>query len=260
MDSEPKSVVENAKEMQSRQIANGELVITPFATFKFSYLSSEIFQQSLVRDQILQMNIPKITIDNAKQVIEDLRIKKPITIISLVKREKEQADPIASLKGSVSSSSEVILYFDPQNPRVVESLRKWRGRQVAHELNHIARYQAGKMEDKKHFLLDHLISEGLATHYEEYWGDKFEPTPWGSALTYQQEKEEWKKARQQGNSPMWTFSQWFFGEGHPSLTGYHLGTAIVRAYFQSHPGARMKDVVTMSSRDILKKSSYEGNM
>ena len=107
-------------------------------------------------------------------------------------------------------------------------------------------------------LLDAMISEGLATYYEEHWNGEYTESKWGHALNRAQLQDEWHQAQHELNSVSYNYQDWFFGTGvnHPVWTGYSLGTAIIQAYFQRHAGAKMAEVVKMPSKKILKESGY----
>ena len=201
MDTEPRitGAPDRVRQIIKEKRDRGELVETPFATFHFSYLSDPKFQQSAVRDQILQLNLPEITITNARRAIEDLRIKShfhrlPLEITTRIPRDDEKWIIIPSLCiGGKGVSGELMeLYFDPDHPKVVESLRG-RSTGIAHELNHVARWQSGQMGGT---LLDGIVSEGLATYYQEHWTGEEKPTRWGNALTPEQEQQEWEELKQ----------------------------------------------------------------
>lgn len=230
-----------------------------FALFQFPYLPDPRFINSAAREEILALKLSELTIANAKRAIDDLNIRKKVTVITKIPDENERRFIIPSLGigGRSVEHATVLLFFDPNHPKVIQNLRQWRPSEIAHELNHEARRQRGKFG---HTLLDAMINEGLATYYQEQWDEDSPKTPWGNALFANQQKEEWEKAQPVLREPLteklWT--EWFFGANklHSVWTGYSLGAAIVRAYFQHHPQAKMRDIVGMKSEDILKQSGY----
>jgi uncharacterized protein YjaZ len=250
-------VVERIKQLREEQIRSGELLITPFATFHFPYLSSPKFLDSVNKDALLALDLPTITITAAKQAIEDLKIKQPITITTLIPESEEKWHIIPSLGigGRAFSSTKIKLYFDPEYSAVIESLSQQGARQVAHEINHAARFQDNKIGNS---LLDAMTTEGLATYYEEQWGGQYLATPWGNALRPRQVVDEWQKAQSELEKSDYDYNGWFFGRnsGHPQWTGYSLGTAIVNEYFRRHPKNKMAKVVRKDSREILKDSGF----
>jgi uncharacterized protein YjaZ len=250
-------VVERIKQLQQAKIQTGELIITPFATFHFPYLSSPKFLDSVSKDTILALDLPTITTTAAKQALEDLKVKQPVIITTLIPEDEEKWHIIPSLGigGRAFSSTEIRLYFDPEHPAVVESLSQQGARQVAHEINHTARFQGNKIGNS---LLDAIITEGLATYYEERWEGEYLAMPWGNALTPAQIVNEWQKAKSELEKSNYDYRGWFFGRnsGHPQWTGYSLGTAIVNEYFKKHPKDKMAKVVRKNSREILKDSGF----
>lgn len=107
-------------------------------------------------------------------------------------------------------------------------------------------------------MLNALIFEGLATNYEENWNNQKQETPWGHALTPDQLKAEWQKAKTELDSTNFDYSAWFFGKDdtHPSWTRYALGAAIVKAYLDLHPDKPMKELVRKPSKEILRESKF----
>lgn len=244
------------EKLQKERIEKGELVTTTSATYKFPYLSDERFLTSPNRPALELLNLPQITIEQSEKVISDLKVHVPITLIRKIPNQEEQGAIIPSLGigGNAVSGQEIVLYFDPSYSNVIESLKNYAGRQIAHEMNHLRRFQFGKMGNT---LLDAVICEGLATYYEDHWGTDLE-TPWGHVLNEEQIRKLWVEAQEELGSDRFNYNQWFFGEGgkYPAWTGYSLGTAIIEAYVERHPTTSIKDLVRKSSKDILKKSSF----
>lgn len=257
---QPKSVVERINALRQQQIQSGELRETSIGTFHFSYLSDPRYQNvdPTVKAAFEQLNIPDLTITETEKAVRDLKIKKGLTVNTVIPTAEERVNVIPSLGigGRAISPTEVRYFFDLTHPKVVESLRLWKKKQVAHETNHLARWQSGQFGNT---LLDALISEGLATRYEEHWGGEYLATPWGQALTETELTIEWKRAQGELHSQQYSHPEWFFGrnERHPWWTGYSLGTAIVNEYVSKHPNIPMRDLVRMPSVNILKGSSFQ---
>lgn len=250
-------IVERIEQIKKERVESGETVVTPGITFEFPFLRDERFLSSPQKDALLNFAGSQSTIPPSKEAVADLRLKKPLTIIRTIPEDNERQYIIPSIGigGVAFSGNEVKLYFDPSHDNVVESLSKLGERQIAHEINHVARFQAGKMDNS---LLDAMISEGLATYHEEYWRGKYLETRWGHALNPDQLIEEWEKAKKELTSSEYNYRDWFFGidKGHPVWTGYSLGTAIVSDYFKKHPQAGMVEVVRVPSKKILKESGF----
>ena len=256
-DQDSSNVVERIKEIRKQRIESREIVNTPTAIFLFPFLRDERYLNSSNHEVIRQLAGAENTVEHAQKVIRDLRIKKPIIITREIPNDDKRGIIIPSMGfgGIALSDKEVKLYFDPAHPNVVESLSGWSGRQIAHELNHIARWQVHKLGKT---LLDAIISEGLATYSEERWDGEYKATKWGRALNPVQIRDEWQQAQHELDSISYNYTSWFFGRGgnHPIWTGYSLGAAVINAYFQRHPGVKMADVVRMPSKKILKESRF----
>lgn len=239
-------------------IDSGELIRTPLATYHNSYLNDPRYLNSSVLDEISRLKLPELTRIEVEGVAKDLRLHGPLTIRRLIPSKEEEKFiiiPSLGIGGRAISDHEACLYFDPLNPHVVESLSHWAGREIAHELNHLARWQA-KIRGRT--LLDAFVFEGLATVYEERYQNKYQPTPWGQALSKEQIVSEWQKARLELDSTDYDRDDWFFGRhhGHPVWTGYALGTAIVQSYVEQHPNESMSRLVRKPSAAILHNSRF----
>ncbi len=252
------SIIERINRLERQALERGELVSRPGVTYRFQYLSNPEFLASPNRDVINQLGIDSVTVAAGEATLKELRLKRPIEIVVSVPAEEDRWKIIPSLGigGLATPETFINLYFDPSHPKIAENLKTWRARQVAHEINHLARFQAGK---RGKVLLDMLISEGLATHHEEFFGGIYLPTPWGNSLSPEELVSEWEKAKLELFNHKYDYYSWFFGigGGHPIHTGYTLGTEIVRSYFKKNPRAQMRDVVRMDSKTILQKSAWK---
>lgn len=226
----------------------------PFGVFNFTFLDSPAYQNSAVRGEINQLDLPDFFIAEAEKVVKDLEIKKPLTITVGIPFEDEDnyIIPLLGIGARTISDHEVIFQLDPDHQDIVTNISKWQTRQIAHELNHVAR----GISDQT--LLDALVFEGLATVYEESWGGEYLETPWGNTLRGESLKEEWQRIQKGLNLPFSNYQDWFYGENpdNPTWPGYALGKAIVKAYIGLHPDIPMKELVRKQSREIL--SEFNG--
>lgn len=256
---QPKSVIDRINALQEQQIQSGELRKTPIGTFHYPYLKDLRYQNAdpEVKAAIEQLNIPDLTVTETEKAVIDLKIREKLTVTTIIPTSEEERHIIPSLGigGRAISPTEARYYFDPTHPKVVESLKEWKERQVAHETNHLARLQTNKPGVT---LLDALISEGLATYYEEHWKNIYQPTPWGHVLSAENLTREWNQARLDLLSPRYNHGEWFFGQNgkHSVWTGYSLGTAIVDGYMSKHPQCPMSQLVRKPSIEILNKSGF----
>ena len=251
-------MIDRVHKLQRKLNESEELIKTPLATYHNPYLRDPRYLNSPLLDEISRLKLPELTRTEVEGVTEDLRLKGPLTIRRLIPTEDEAKFiiiPSLGIGGRAISDHEARLYFDPLNTHVVESLSYWAGREIAHELNHLTRWQA-KIRGKT--LLDAFIFEGLATVYEEHYGNRYQPTLWGQALSKEQIVSEWQKAQQELDSTDYDREDWFFGRhhGHPLWTGYALGTAIVQSYSDRHPDESMSQLVRKTSATILRKSGF----
>jgi len=193
----PSSMIDRVHKLQRKLNESEELIKTPLATYHNPYLRDPRYLNSPLLDEISRLKLPELTRTEVEGVTEDLRLKGPLTIRRLIPTEDEAKFiiiPSLGIGGRAISDHEARLYFDPLNTHVVESLSYWAGREIAHELNHLTRWQA-KIRGKT--LLDAFIFEGLATVYEEHYGNRYQPTLWGQALSKEQIVSEWQKAQQE---------------------------------------------------------------
>lgn len=245
------------KQLEKEEFERGEIVKVPNAIFHFPFLQNASFLNSPNKSVLVSLAGPENTVHHAQEVIQDLEIKKSVIITREIPTgyKRRNIIPFLGIGGRALSDTEVELYFDPNHANVVESLSSWSGRQIAHELNHVARWQAHAM---KKTLLDAIISEGLATYYEERWGGKYLETKWGHALNQTQTQGEWQRAQKELDFANYNYGDWFFGsdKGHPLYSGYSIGTTIVGDYFKRNPRQKMADVVKIPSKKVLKKSGF----
>lgn len=224
---------------------------TPFANFNFTYLDSPLYQNSQSREAIERLSLPELFIGTVEKAGKDLGVTTPVsvTVLALPTETGKFIIPSLGIGARTISDKEVIFQFDPDHPKVVESLNKWQKRQIAHEFNHVVR----GISDET--LLDALVFEGLATVYEENWGGERLETEWGHALQQDQLKAEWQKAQKELDSTDYDYHGWFFGtnKSHPKWTGYALGTAIVQNYLRLHPDIPMRELVRKPSKEFLEK-------
>jgi hypothetical protein len=231
-------------------------VITSFGSFNFAFLDSPTYQNSPARAEIDKLNLPDLFVRTAEKAVKELAIDKPVSVTVMIPSPEDESFIIPSLGIGAYTfyNDKIVFQFDPAHPDIVANLKKWQGGQIGHELNHWARGDFYGEET----LLNALIFEGLATVYEESWGGEKIQTPWGHALTPEQLKAEWQKAKTELDSTDFDYQDWFFGksEGHPNWTGYTLGTAIVKAYLYLHPNTSMKELVRKPSTEILRESKF----
>jgi len=127
-----------------------------------------------------------------------------------------------------------------------------------HELHHTVRGYAGYMEDgKKHYLLNSLFSEGLATTFE------LEKEPIGRKSTHGTYTmplvRKWlhQTKAELYSTTNYDYEGWFHGKGRPKQLGYKLGKYLVDEINKHHPELTHKDLVKRDAKDLLKLSKVK---
>ena len=122
-----------------------------------------------------------------------------------------------------------------------------------HELHHIARGYSGYLEEGKHFLLNTLFSEGLATAFEvdkqvkgrRSTHDKY-------TLTFVQ---KWlPELKKQFYSTKYDYDSWFHGKRKPKQLGYKVGKYLADEIRKYNPKLTHKDLVKINAKELLKLS------
>lgn len=127
-----------------------------------------------------------------------------------------------------------------------------------HELHHTVRGYAGYMEKgQKHYLLNSLFSEGLATAFE------LEKEPKGRKSTHglytmalvKRWLPETKRALY--NTTNYDYAGWFRGKGRPKKLGYKLGKYLVDEIMRHHPKLTHKYLAKKNAKELLKLSKVK---
>ncbi len=124
-------------------------------------------------------------------------------------------------------------------------------RTLIHELNHAARWQTVGYGDT---LLEAMISEGLADHFEKEITNK-NPNPWSVALGKSQIKQMMERAENEYNNKNYNHNEWFFGskeKGIPKWTGYTLGYNLVAEYLKKNPDKKPSQLHALRAEEFIK--------
>ena len=124
-----------------------------------------------------------------------------------------------------------------------------------HEMHHVARGYCGYLEKGKHYLLNSLFSEGLATAFEVEHAmpdRKMTHDKYSLALV-----EQWlpEMKKEFYDTKDYDYAGWFQGKGKPKQLGYKVGKYLVDEIRKNHPGMTHKDLVSRNARELLKLSS-----
>ena len=160
-------------------------------------------------------------------------------------------NPEATIKhlgvgGFSPNKNTVLIYLDSKH----KNFKKHLLGTMAHELHHAKRWGSvgyGKT------LLDAMISEGLADHFEiEVRGGK--PGKWDTALNLKDIIKFKKLAAKEYHSKSYNHSDWFFGNkkrGIPQWTGYTLGFHLVSEYLMKHLNEKASKLVGAQSNIFI---------
>lgn len=153
------------------------------------------------------------------------------------------------------SSGQVQITLDSQlSPAALkQTMGTWLPEALAYEVDHSVRVLAGPGFGPT--LLKQFISEGMASAFDIQVQPNIQ-LPWIHALTAQQERLMWRRARPLLNSTG-LYDQWFFGApGIHHWTGFQIGYHIVRDYLARHPGTTAAALVETPASVILSGGHY----
>ncbi len=228
------------------------------ADYSFPFTGDSRFIHRLDKEALLRLAGPENTIPHAEALIAELEIKDRIAITRLIPSADEQwrITPKTGIAIRTPSPKSVELLFDPDNPNTVGSLSRWSGRQIAHELSHVARMEAYPLHTT---LVDALVSEGMGVYLEENLNGQFQESHWGHTLPADQLRTEWDKAQAELFSSDFDYAEWFYGvrNKHALYTGYSLGNAIVREFFSLNRGLAIAEAVRRPSTGVLEQSQFK---
>lgn len=140
--------------------------------------------------------------------------------------------PETGIYGYAPLGHYVELTVNPDNPNFAACWRTELPATLAHELHHAKRWQGAGYGQT---MLEVLVSEGLAQHYEK--AERGKPPPY--ALPPANLPELWQQAAPLLNSTDFGYEAWFFGseaQNLPRWAGYALGFELVRRYFAVNGG------------------------
>lgn len=120
---------------------------------------------------------------------------------------------------------------------------------LAHELHHLVRLKSG-VEDST--LFEHLITEGLACHFEAKYGQKEMPS-FFSEIQTSSWLELYDKMKVDFNNQDFDYRYYFAGTADemPKHAGYWVGFNLVTQYIVSNGGSAVSLATTPASEFIL---------
>lgn len=125
-----------------------------------------------------------------------------------------------------------------------------------HELHHVVRGYVGYLESGKHFLLNSLFSEGLATALEiEKQSNSVKTTHDKYTLSF---VRKWlPEIKKELYSTTYDYHAWFHGEGKPRQLGYRIGKYLVDQIRKHYPDLTHKDLARKDAKELLKLSKVK---
>lgn len=144
----------------------------------------------------------------------------------------------------------VMIVINPSFPGLKKTILSDLKRIIAHESYHCTRnYTYGQ----KYTLLDSLVNEGLADHYEI---ELFQSPPqrWDTTLHNDQITQYMEMAKRELHNPTYNHRAWFFGSKEkqiPRWTGYTLGFHLVGRYLKNHPDKKPSNLYDTEVKEFI---------
>lgn len=186
-------------------------------------------------DELIPKVQKKLHLDNVDVVIYD---------------NPEGAIPEIGIGGYAPNSHLIFVSLDPQFPDFQKTIDEELKRTIAHELHHILRWRGPGYGET---LLEALITEGLADHFDMEINNISNPEPWDVALNDQQIAEVEVKAWKEFGSKNYNHNEWFFGSKErdiPRWTGYTLGFKLVEDYLKKNPDKKPSQLYITPAEDF----------
>lgn len=172
------------------------------------------------------------------QAVFDLSVQRvakilPISGVDVVFcLDPESVIPEFGIGGYSPSGDQAIIFADPDNANFPNSLKNEFLTILGHELHHCLRWRTVGYGIT---LLEALVSEGLACHFETELRSGTLPF-YATALEEATIPDLFVKASQRFSDTNYGHAEWFFGQSDeiPMYAGYTLGFELVSKYIQKH--------------------------
>ncbi len=189
---------------------------------------------------------------SAQEAVSKIEAKIPLTGVDVVICDNPRATiPHLGIGGQTVTSNLVIVSLNPSSKFLINKIEEAILRTLAHELNHCARWECvgyGKT------LLEAMISEGLADHFDEEIS-KGEPQSWSKSLSLRQIERFLGLAKEDLHNKNYNHTDWFFGSKTkkiPKWTGYSLGYYLVEEYLKRNSGKQPSDIYNLTALQFIK--------
>ena len=193
-----------------------------------------------------QSNILK----NVRGAIKLARQQIPVGNVDLVIYDNPRAAVPETGEGGFTQTPHLLfIALNPGFNRFDWTIKDRLPRAVIHELHHAARWSLLKHDGT---LLESLVSEGLATHFEEIFHSG-EAALWAKAVTGKTLIELQNHAIKEYVSKKYSHRNWFFG-GDPSIprwTGYSIGYKLVEDYIAKHKSETAASLYNKPAKEFI---------
>lgn len=126
-----------------------------------------------------------------------------------------------------------------------------------HEIHHTVRGYAGFLEKEKHYLLNSMFSEGLATAFEIEKQDKARKTTHHVYTSVLVKKWLPLTKKELYSTTAYDYAGWFKGVGRSKQLGYKIGKYLVDQIKKNHPELSHKDLIRKDAKELLRLSGVK---
>jgi len=187
--------------------------------------------------------------DVSKKTINKVRKKVPVDDVDIVVyKDRFGVIPEIGIGGFTASENRIMISIDPDFKDIKESIKNDLNRIISHELYHVLRKYTF---EHKSTLLESLINEGLADHFENEINNT-KPNIWDTVLNEKELKRLTKVAEKDFDNYDYNHSEWFFGAGSiPHWAGYSIGYYLVQEFLNRNPEKSPSSIFKLSAKDFI---------
>lgn len=154
--------------------------------------------------------------------------------------------------GYTADGHTLYINLNPEYQNFNKTINTHLFRTLVHELHHVMRCRTVGYGET---LLEALISEGLADHFEIELTTEG-PQAWDKVLSEKQINIFLKKAQKEFHNKNYSHTDWFFGSEKrriPEWTGYSLGFYLVKKYLEKHQEKKASSLYNVEAKVFIKK-------